>query len=284
MFIGPWYQMYPAPTVFLDGNDPIDPKYIVEPGDTISASVTYSIANNTFDMRMTDSGSPIHTVGWTFEAPSVKLPINKFGQRAKLGLAMAEWIVEDPTVGTTKRLWPFGNVGTVSFVGADATINGQTGPIDDPAWQTQQVNMVSNRISEATTSALTPAGTAFTVNYVNTASITSLWASGYQVYTDLVQPAANLITAVSGSWTVPTVSGDWGSEVSEFLGMDGPTSSGAGEWIGTAEYINSETGQPAYAAWYEIYPGRSRAIEITGMTINPGDTMSGSVTYKFQLR
>ena len=267
-----WYEMYPAPPVYLDT---INPAYRIRPGDKISASVTYNgSATNTFDMKVTDSGSTSHA-GWKFENKSVALP----GGTAP-GLSLAEWIVEDPGTGVNTYA-PFGNFGTVSFFGADATINGQTGPINDPAWQNQQYNMTL----KATTSALTPAGTAFTVTYANAASATNPSLSGYQVMTDLIQPASNLITAVSGDWTVPRVSavgGVWGSEVSEFVGMDSPSSNpslSAGEWVGTAEYINSETGQPGYAAWYEIYPGTSGAVEITGMTIHAGDTMSGHVTY-----
>ena len=81
----------------------------------------------------------------------------------------AEWIVENPTVNNT--LGSLANFGTVTFTNTQAVINGVLGPIDSTAWQSWQVNMVSNGVIEASTSSLFNAtetasiSTSFTVTY-----------------------------------------------------------------------------------------------------------------------
>ena len=66
----------------------------------------------------------------------------------------AEWIVEAPSDGT--RNLPLADFSSVAFASATATINGVTGPIDDDAWQSAQIDMVaSNGSVEATVSGLT---------------------------------------------------------------------------------------------------------------------------------
>ena len=63
------------------------------------------------------------------------------------------------------------NFGTVTFTNTQAVINGVLGPIDSTAWQSWQVNMVSNGVIEASTSSLFNAtetasiSTSFTVTY-----------------------------------------------------------------------------------------------------------------------
>jgi hypothetical protein len=98
--------------------------------------------------------------------------------------------------------------------------------------------------------------------------------SGYAAETNLTTPASNAVTAVSGSWTVPTVTGTSTRYSSVWVGIDG-YSSGSVEQLGT-EQDTSRSGA-SYYAWYEMYPNPS--YEITTMTISPGNSISASVTY-----
>ena len=88
------------------------------------------------------------------------------------------------------------------------------------------------------------------------------------------------MTAVSGSWIVPTVSGSGrGTTYSAvWVGIDGYSDSTV-EQIGTEEDVVN--GVPEYAAWWEMYStGKGQPEQvITGMTIEPGDSITASVTY-----
>lgn len=93
--------------------------------------------------------------------------------------------------------------------------------------------------------------------------------SGYAISTP-----AGAVTAVSGSWTVPTVTGTSTGYAASWVGIDG-FSSPTVEQIGTeADIIN---GQPTYYAWYEMYP--SASVNLTNLTIKPGDVITASVSY-----
>lgn len=100
-----------------------------------------------------------------------------------------------------------------------------------------------------------------------TATTSTNWA-GYAI-------SASKVTAVSGSWDVPTVTGSSkGTTYSaEWVGIDGYTSSTV-EQIGTeADYSN---GAPSYYAWYEMYP--ANYYTITQVPIKAGDAITASVT------
>ncbi|HZZ81149.1 MAG TPA: G1 family glutamic endopeptidase [Gemmataceae bacterium] len=106
-----------------------------------------------------------------------------------------------------------------------------------------------------------------------TISTTSTNWSGYAVESNFNAPATNSVTAVSGSWVVPSVSGTGTAYSSFWVGIDG-FSSNTVEQIGTdSDLVN---GVPVYYAWYEMYPNPSRSI---ALTINPGDTINASVIY-----
>lgn len=92
--------------------------------------------------------------------------------------------------------------------------------------------------------------------------------SGYAV-----QATAASVSAVSASWTVPTVTGTGTAYSSTWVGIDGWKSSTV-EQIGTdSDIVN---GKAVYYAWYEMYP--NYAVNIA-MTVKPGDAISASVTY-----
>ena len=114
------------------------------------------------------------------------------------------------------------------------------------------------------------------------AIINSNW-SGYVAATNFSQPQANSVTAVFGSWVVPTVTGPSSGTLmsSVWVGIDGDGINGNDnvEQIGTSEDVIN--GQPVYQAWWEMYsPGYQQPEQvITGMTINPGDSITALVQY-----
>jgi hypothetical protein len=105
------------------------------------------------------------------------------------------------------------------------------------------------------------------------ATTSTNWA-GYAVQTNLDSPQANAVTAVSGSWNVPSVAGKGTAFSSIWVGVDGYTSSTV-QQIGTSSDIVD--GQPQYYAWYEMFPNDS--FSVANLTIRAGDSISASVTY-----
>jgi hypothetical protein len=100
--------------------------------------------------------------------------------------------------------------------------------------------------------------------------------SGYAAETSLSSPQSNAVTYVSGSWTVPKVTGTTNAYSSVWVGIDGYSSNSV-EQLGT-EQDTSRSGATTYYAWWEMYPNPS--VQITTMgTISSGDSMSASVTY-----
>jgi uncharacterized protein YccT (UPF0319 family) len=104
--------------------------------------------------------------------------------------------------------------------------------------------------------------------------------SGYVAATDLGNQQADSVTAVSGSWIVPTVTGtaETTSYSSIWVGIDGFNGETV-EQIGTEENIIE--GKAVYRAWYEMFSTVTQQVEqvITDMPISPGDSISASVVY-----
>jgi hypothetical protein len=90
-----------------------------------------------------------------------------------------------------------------------------------------------------------------------------------------VNGSAGSVADVKGSWVVPAVTCNGGTQYSSFwVGIDGYSSSTV-EQTGTDSDCSS--GSPRYYAWYEFYPKPS--FKITSMTVHPGDNMSAEVKY-----
>ncbi len=99
--------------------------------------------------------------------------------------------------------------------------------------------------------------------------------SGYVAANKLSSPKKGSVTAVSGSWVVPTLTSTPDHSYCAFwVGIDGYSSSTV-EQIGT-EHDWSNGAQQGYA-WFEMYPGGSYVIN--GFPLNPGDLISASVEY-----
>lgn len=103
-------------------------------------------------------------------------------------------------------------------------------------------------------------------------SVTSSNWSGYAVTGE-----AGSVTAVQGSWVVPTAACDGrpqNSGASFWIGIDGYTSATV-EQTGTDS--DCSKGTPRYYAWYEFFP--EAGITIKTISVEPGDVMSASVVY-----
>lgn len=90
-----WYEMYPKYPVNLSGT--------VRPGDSITASVTFTGGGH-FALKISDA-----TQGWTFTT-------TQSSRKAKRG--SAEWIAEAPS--GSGGVLPLANFGTVNFSSCDA--------------------------------------------------------------------------------------------------------------------------------------------------------------------
>ncbi len=133
-----WYELYPKPGWRI--NKP------VSAGDTFAAQVTYA-SGNKYNLTITNVGK------WSYSTTQTNN-----GQRSS-----AEWVVEAPWSG---GVLPLANFGTISFSGAQATINGHTGTISDSNWQKDPITMVtSDGTVKAQPSGLSPDGTGFSVTW-----------------------------------------------------------------------------------------------------------------------
>jgi hypothetical protein len=141
-----WYQMYPTSVVVLSPS-----VYPVTPGDSISASVT--LYGPDYVLHVADGTK------WTFttaQAPSTK-PLD----------SSAEWIAEAPSSCSKSacKVLPLANFGSLGF--SKASANGEA--ISDPAFTSYQINMTLKNPTKlkAQTSALTGAGSGFTVSWLH---------------------------------------------------------------------------------------------------------------------
>jgi len=126
----------------------------VKAGDSITASVDY--VGSQFVLTITDANDPAGSNSFTTSASAPQ------AQRSS-----AEWIVEAPS--SERSVLPLADFGTVAFSNATATINGQTGPINNSAyWQDTAINIVSS-VTQTSITGLTNANSAssFTVTWLS---------------------------------------------------------------------------------------------------------------------
>ncbi len=95
--------------------------------------------------------------------------------------------------------------------------------------------------------------------------------SGYAV-----NGSSGSISAVQGSWVVPTVAcpSSGNTYASFWVGIDGFQSKTV-EQTGTDS--DCQNGAPSYYAWFEFYPNPS--VKITNLAIHPGDEINARVTF-----
>jgi hypothetical protein len=119
-----WYELVPAAAVKL--------ALRVEPGDTISATVSVSGAKVTMTVTNATRGTSV-TKTKTMAAPDT---------------SSAEWVAEAPSLCTTSgacRTVTLADFGTVRFTNATTTGNGHTGSISDHAWTATAIELVADQ-------------------------------------------------------------------------------------------------------------------------------------------
>jgi Peptidase A4 family len=151
-----WYEMY---STGRQQPEQVISSMTIEPGDSISASVQYlSSGAHAGDFELTITDNSRSNDSFTIYVSSAQT------QSPTAEMSSAEWVVETPSLGN--NLANLANFGTVTFTNASATIDGVTGPINDSAWQSQAMNIVSGAgTNEDTTSVLADSGTSFSVTY-----------------------------------------------------------------------------------------------------------------------
>jgi Peptidase A4 family len=125
-----WYEMYPANPVYFTNT--------VKPGDSISASVTFS-GTETYTLVLTD-----HTQGWT-----QTITKNESG----LDRSSAEVITEAPCCTSSGGILPLADFGTINYTSSadNASSMGTQSPV--------QIIMIDNSgVDKDSTSSMTSAG------------------------------------------------------------------------------------------------------------------------------
>jgi len=121
-----WYEMYPAGSVEINDT--------VRPGDSMSASVTYS-GSNKYVLKISDS-----TRGWTYSTTKTQ---------SGLARSSAEVITEAPCCTNSGGILPLADFGKVSYTGS--TVNGSSLSSTNPT----EITMVSaSGVQEDSTSSL----------------------------------------------------------------------------------------------------------------------------------
>jgi hypothetical protein len=139
-----WYEMYPSAPVTIS-------QLAIHPGDMIQASVSYNNGNFTLSIQDLSDKAGSNSFSITISDPNATR-------------SSAEWIQEAPS--SNRGVLPLAKFTPVTFNNAQATVNGTTGVINNPAFASEDVaiNMVSaSGTQEDTTSALNAAGNGFTV-------------------------------------------------------------------------------------------------------------------------
>lgn len=147
-----WYEMFPAPSNMIVG-------FPVEPGDQISASVTYiplatflPVNADLFVLQIFNITKKMYTL-----VPAITTSL--------MQRMCAEWVVEAPWLNVTL---PLSNFGVARLLNCTAVINGVEGAINNPAWQYDSINMVNpSGASKAVPSALSADGKSFSVQWLH---------------------------------------------------------------------------------------------------------------------
>jgi len=113
------------------------------------------------------------------------------------------------------------------------------------------------------------------IRHIRERTVSSTNWSGYAV-----TGATGSVQDVSGSWTVPSLRCDSGTEYSAFwVGIDGFNSRTV-EQIGVE--ADCQNGSPAYYAWFEFFP--HPFVTINHFTVQPGDVITAQVHYDTKTR
>ena len=185
-----WYELVPAPpsTVPLE----------IGPGDTISAEVRAS--GTTISFQLDDL-----TNGHSFSTQTTV---------AHPDLSSAEWIAEAPSAcspfnpnGCT--VMPLSNFGTFSFTAGSAAVADHTGPIADPAWSVDRVQLVAATGDPvAQPSDLGSDGSSFTITWQSTGGLLRLMPLGFTTTPQLPRAGRPFTASLKVAATNPAALAD----------------------------------------------------------------------------
>ena len=141
-FYAAWYEFYPAGMITMS--------MVISPGDTITASVTYTSSGNVWSTNLKDTTNG-NSGG---SAQNVK----------GLARSSAEWVAEAPGK-TSGGLYPLANFGSVTFTNCQATISGHTHAIS--GFSNVKITMWNNAntAKKAVPGALGSSGKSFKVTW-----------------------------------------------------------------------------------------------------------------------
>jgi hypothetical protein len=148
-----WFEMLPQ-----QATEQVIPGFTINPGDSISASVTLTGSTSTqktFFLSITDNSTGLSYS--TTQTTAAAAPAET-----------AEWIMEATTEnGSVATL---ANFGTASFSAASATMGGFTGPAGSPGWQSTPINITG---TASDTTSLIAVNGQFSVYYGSSAPATT---------------------------------------------------------------------------------------------------------------
>jgi hypothetical protein len=108
---------------------------------------------------------------------------------------------------------------------------------------------------------------------LQTQNLISLDWSGYAVSSNVLIPAPQ-VTAVNGSWTVPTAAvSSFDTFSAAWIGIGGQSDTTLIQVGSEHDSINAQT---VYSLWYEMLP--ADAITISTIQISPGDRITASIS------
>jgi hypothetical protein len=157
-----WYELVPAPSITLP--------LAIEPGDTITATVTVAGTKVTMTVQNATSGRSV----------------TRIRRMAAPDTSSAEWIAEAPSLCSRNgfcRTVTLSDFGKVRFTNASATAAGHTGSISDRAWTATAIQLVADpgprgsgygryeaydATASAAPTALSSRGSAFAVRWQDT--------------------------------------------------------------------------------------------------------------------
>jgi hypothetical protein len=140
-----WWQMYPSPFVELSTS-----AYPVDPGDTLTATVTRSGTSYTLSLESSE--------GWTYSTVQT-------GDGAN---SSAEWIASSPPLCPSCGFAPLSDFGEVTFSGARAAVGGKLRPVSSYRYDAgpEEITMLgTGGITRAQPSSLTSNGKGFSVTW-----------------------------------------------------------------------------------------------------------------------
>jgi len=148
-----WWEMFPLGSNLLVG-------FPVAVGDSITASVTFvplsgilPMGNTLFILQIVNNTQKKYSI-----IPAITSSV--------MQRVCAEWIVEAPWLNVTL---PLSDFGVVFMSNCSAQINGVSGPVNNPTWQCEAMNMVApDGTPKALTSTLSADGKSFSVQWMHT--------------------------------------------------------------------------------------------------------------------